>query len=369
MSLRKEFIIQARQEGVNFSALCRRYGISRKTGYKWLARYAAEGGSGLADQSRQPHHRPGQTSAAVEALVVAARQAHPAWGGRKLKRWLEHQGHGALPAPSTFTAILRRHGLLDPAESRKHQPFARFEMEQPNALWQMDFKGHFSLTDGQRCHPLTVLDDHSRFLVGLRACSNETRLTVQQHLTDLFRSYGLPERMLMDNGAPWGDDDHTPYTRLTVWLLLLGITVSHGRAYHPQTQGKVERLHRTLNLELLTRLALPDLLTCQRAFDTWREVYNLDRPHEALDLAPPVARFQPSDRPFPETLPPLVYPQDMAVRRVDPSGRISFRNRPFRIGKAFQGYPVGLAPDPLAEDSFQVFFGVFQIRTLDLRST
>ncbi len=368
MSLRQEWVSKALEEGANISQLCRDYGISRKTGYKWLKRYAEAGESGLVEQSRRPKSSPCQTAGEVERLIVAAREAHPAWGGRKLKRWLEDQGHTSLPAPSTITAILRRQGQLDPAESLKHQPFQRFEMGAPNELWQMDFKGPFCLEDGQACHPLTVLDDHSRFLVGLRACPDETYLTVQQQLTELFRCYGLPQRMLMDNGSPWGDTGQAPYTRLTVWLLRLGIAVSHGRAYHPQTQGKDERLHRTLKAELLTRSPLPDLQACQRAFDAWRDVYNLQRPHEALDLRPPVSRFQPSDRPFPETLPPLVYPAEMLVRKVDATGRISLRNRPLRVGKAFCGYPVGLSPDLLTDGVFHVFFGSFEIRILDLRS-
>lgn len=366
MSLREKFVTKARQEGVRVSALCQEFGISRQTGYKWLRRYDEAGVAGLADQSRRPHHSPRQTGGAMQEVILAARQAHPAWGGRKLKRWLEERGYSALPAPSTITAIVRRAGLLDPGESRKHRAFERFEMGSANELWQMDFKGHFSLADGQVCHPLTVLDDHSRFLVGLRACVDQTRHSVQQHLTDLFRCYGLPQRMLMDNGSPWGD---APYTRLTVWLLHLGIEVSHGRAYHPQTQGKAERLHRTLQAELLATHTLANLAACQQAFEAWREVYNLERPHQALNLHPPVTRFQPSDRPFPETLPPLVYPADTFVRKVDVTGRISFRNRPVRIGKAFQGYPVSLAPDPLTAGLFHVFFGRFEIRILDLRST
>lgn len=368
MSLRERFVSQVRQGGVQVSALCREFGISRQTGYKWLKRYDEAGVAGLADQSRRPQHSPRQTGTVMEKVIIAARQAHPAWGGRKLKRWLENKGYSGLPAPSTITAILRREGLLDPAESLKHQALQRFEMGSANELWQMDFKGHFQMGDGQACHPLTVLDDYSRFLVGLRACPDETRRTVQQHLTDLFRRYGLPQRMLMDNGSPWGDAAQSPYTRLTVWLLHLDIAVSHGRAYHPQTQGKDERLHRTLQAELLAHHVLSDLPACQLAFDTWRELYNLERPHEALGLQPPTVRFQPSDRPFPETLPPLLYPSDAFVRKVDVTGRISFRNRPVRIGKAFQGYPVGLSPDPLTDGLFHVFFGRFEIRTLDLRS-
>lgn len=368
MSLRREFIIQAQQEGANISGLSQRYGISRKTGYKWLARYRAAGVAGLADQSRQPQRSPRRTSAGVEAVVVAARQAHPAWGGRKLKHWLERQGQTGLPSPSTITAILRRHGLLDPAKSHQHQPFERFEMAAPNVLWQMDFKGHFQLVDHQVCHPLTVLDDHSRFLLGLRACPDQTRSTVQQHLGELFRCYGLPQRLLMDHGSPWGDSQQLGYTRLEVWLMQLGIQVSHGRVAHPQTQGKDERLHRTLQDELLTGQPLADLAACQCAFDAWRDLYNFERPHEALNFQPPITRFQPSDRPFPQTLAAPDYPPDLLVRKVDVSGRISFRNRPVRIGKAFQGLAVGLAPDPLADGQFHVFFGTFRIRTLDLRS-
>jgi transposase InsO family protein len=303
----------------------------------------------------------------VEALVVSARQAHPAWGGRKLKRWLENQGYEDVPAPSTITAILRRRGLLDPAESRKHPAYQRFEMDAPHQVWQMDFKGYFRMGNGQLCHPLTVLDDYARFLVGLRAGPDQTRETVQQHLTEIFQTCALPQRMLMDNGAPWGDDAHTPYTRLTAWVLRLGIAVSHGRPYHPQTQGKDERLHRTLSEELLARLFLQDLVVSPLAFDTWRDVYHFERPHEALDLAPPVTRFQPTPRPFPATLPPLVYPADMLVRHVDSNGRISLYNRSLRIGKTFQGYPVGLLPDPLVDAVFQVFFNTFPVRTLDLR--
>jgi len=367
MSLREEFVRQALGDESNMSALCREYGISRKTGYKWLHRYRAEGAAGLAERSRRPRHSPARTAVEVETLVVAARRAHPAWGPRKLKRWLEDQGHRSLPAPSTLSAILDRHGLIDEAESVKHQPYTRFEMDAPNTLWQMDFKGDFQLGDGQRCHPLTVLDDHSRFLVGLQACADETRQTVQAHLTTLFRHYGLPERMLMDNGSPWGAEGRAAYTRLTVWLLRLGVQVSHGRPYHPQTQGKDERLHRTLQAELLSRTLPDSQADCQVRFDQWRAVYNLERPHEALDMHPPISRYQPSARPFPESLPPIVYPPHFTVRKVYDNGHLSWHGRHHRVGKAFSGLPVGLCPDQWTDGLVHVYFGDTLIQTLDLR--
>jgi transposase InsO family protein len=368
MSLREEFVAKALEEETNMSALCRAYGISRKTGYKWLKRYRAEGRAGLRDRSRRPQCSPNQTAEEIEQLILVARQRHPAWGGRKLKRWLENRGHTGLPAPSTITAILRRHGQLDEEEAAKHRPIQRFEKQAPNELWQMDFKGYFHLGNGETCHPLTVLDDHSRFLVGLRACPDEVRLTVHNHLTDIFRAYGLPERMLMDNGPPWGDQADNPYTALTVWLLRLGIHISHSRPYHPQTQGKDERVHRTLQAELLSRTAFPTLHECQVGFDDWRDLYNLERPHEALDLDPPSTRYQPSERPFPETLPPVTYPPDMFVRKVDVSGRISFQGRRLRVGKAFHAQPVGLQPDTLTDGLLHVFFGKTHVRSLDLRT-
>lgn len=367
MSVRHDFVVQALKDEATMSALCRAYGISRKTGYKWVGRYQAEGVAGLEERSRRPHTSPAQTSPEREAVIVAARQAHPAWGGRKLKAWLESQGQHGLPTPSTITAIVGRHGLLDREEGPQHRPYQRFEREAANDLWQMDFKGHFALGNGQRCHPLTVLDDHSRFLVGLRACPDETGATVQTHLTDLFRHYGLPEAMLMDNGSPWGDDAETRQTRLTVWLLRLGIGVHHGRPYHPQTQGKDERLHRTLHSEVLRWVSPYDLADCQACFDPWRTLYNTQRPHEALGLQPPSARYQASPRPFPETLPPLIYRPDDCLRKVDHYGKISFRNRPWRLGRAFGGDYVALRPDALQDGLFHVFFGDFEILALNLK--
>ena len=366
MSLRQEFVMLATAEGANVRELCRRYTISPKTGYKWLGRYRRAGPEGVADRSRRPHRSPTRTPFAIERAVLAVRVAHPAWGGRKIRAVLRARGHQTLPSPSTMTAILRRHGQIAPEAGRKHTAWRRFEHDAPNRLWQMDFKGHFALLHG-RCHPLTVLDDHSRFAVGLQACGDETGRTVQARLTACFRRYGLPEAMLMDNGSPWGSDVAHPHTPLTAWLLRLGIRVCHARPYHPQTQGKDERFHRTLKAEVLGTRVLPDLATCQREFDRWRAVYNLDRPHEALGLAVPASRYRASPRVFPEVLPPIEYGPDDIVRKVVVGGELSYRNRPFKVGRAFCGYPVALRPTQ-TDGLLDVFFCHHRVAQINLRA-
>ena len=343
MSERDEFVNFARRGDANLSALCQRYSISRKTGYKWLHRVRWWGPAGLADRSRRPRRSPARTAPEVEAVVCELRSEHPAWGGRKLHHLLRREGRARPPAPSTITSILRRNGLLAP-DRRTERDWQRFEELSPNALWQMDFKGHFPTGEG-RCHPLTVLDDHSRFNLCLTACADERAETVQDHLVTVMERYGLPERMLMDNGSPWGSEAAHPHTRLTAWLIRLGVTVLHGRPYHPQTQGKEERFHRTLGVEVLARRPTwQSLAEVQHAFDTWRDVYNLRRPHEALGDAPPVSRYQPSPRPFPARLPPIEYAPGDQVRKVQQKGLIHFRGQELLVSRAFIGEPVGLRP-------------------------
>lgn len=365
MSLREEFVHLASAEASNLRELCRRFGISPKTGYKWLKRFAADPHSGLQDRSRRPLCSPRRTCAAMEERVRALRHAHPAWGGRKLRRRLTDLGETGVPAASTVTAILHRQAMIDPAASERSQPWIRFEHPQPNLLWPMDFKGHFPVGQG-RCHALTVLDDHSRFVPCLAACGNEQGATVQARLIPVFRRYGLPARMTMDNGAPWGNQVAHALTGVTGWLIRLGIRVSHSRPYHPQTQGKNERFHRTLALEVLRGRVFPDLADCQERFDRFRDTYNLERPHEALGLATPASRYQVSERVFPETLAPIEYAPGDSVRRVQGKGDISYRGTSYRIGTALHGLPVALRPT--REDGLlDVFFCHQRLTQIDLR--
>lgn len=361
MSLRREFVMLATAEGTNRAALCRRFGVSRKTGYKWLER--AVRGAVLGDQSRRPHASPGRTKDAVERAILELRDAHPVWGARKLRRRLENLGWRELPAPSTVQAILLRHGRIDPAQSSQHTPWQRFEHEAPNALWQMDFKGHFTVGSAP-CHPLTVLDDHSRYSLCLQACADQRGTTVQARLTSAFRRYGLPQRMAMDNGPPWGDSPEHPYTPLVAWLIRLGVSVSHSRPYHPQTLGKEERFHRTLKAEVL-RQPFFDLDALQHRFDRWRYTYNFERPHQSIGMQPPASRYTPSARCMPEELPPIEYAPTDIVRRVQDKGYICYRGQRWTIGKAFAGYHVALRSTK-TDGLFEVFFCHQKVNQINL---
>lgn len=367
MSLRQEFIVMAGQEGVNFSDLCKRFGISRKTGYKWFMRFEEKGKEGLMDQSRRPLKSPTKTFARMEAAVLAMRQQHLVWGGRKIRRRLKVLGYEGVPAASTITEILRRSGELDPQEGTKHKAFTRFEREAPNELWQMDFKGHIGCPEG-RCHPLTVLDDCSRFAIMLRACDDEQWPTVQACLTGAFRQYGLPQQMLMDNGSPWGSDTEHIYTPLTVWLIRLGILISHARPYHPQTQGKDERFHRTLKAELLGEYIPWKRPERQQRFEEWRLTYNCERPHEALNMEVPASRYQFSQHLFPERLPEIEYGPGDIVRKVQQKGSLSYNGKSYKIPKAFYGQKVALRPRAEEDGIIDVFFCQQKITTIDLRN-
>jgi len=365
MSLRWEIVQRAVEEGANKSELSSKFEVSRKTVYKWLSRFREGGRAGLGDASRRPQASPTRTPAPMEDKVLALRDEH-GWGGRKISRRLRDLGVENVPPASTITEILRRHGRLDPAESDRHRPWQRFEAEGPNDLWQMDFKGHFPLADGTRCHPLTVLDDHSRFCLGLRACADEQRTTVQEQLTVLFRRFGLPQRLLVDNGPPWGTEGYDRVTRLGVWLIRMGVSVVHTGTYHPQTLGKDERFHRTLMDELIRRQTFHDLFHAQQCFDPWREMYNAQRPHESLSLQVPASRYYTSPRTYPETPPPVEYPPQETLRWVDDKGRISLRNRHFRVGKALYGHRVAIRHTD-TDAQLDIYFRHQRVARIDLR--
>jgi transposase InsO family protein len=365
MDQRREFVCLARQEGVNRRELCRRFGISPETGYKWLGRWAS-GDEDLADRSRRPHGSPRRTGEDIEARVLAVRDTHPAWGARKIARCLEWAGY-ASPAPSTVHAILVRNGRVRASAGSPFQASLRFEKEAPNQLWQMDFKGHRPLTRGGRCHPLTIVDDHSRYLVCLAACADERRDTVQRHLTATLRHYGLPEAIFVDNGSPWGDASGERWTRLAVWLLKLGIAVIHSRPYHPQSRGKNERLHRTLEAEVFAFRRFRDLSDAQRAFDGWRTVYNLERPHEALGQEVPASRYRPSPRAMPNRLPTVEYDTHEIVRTVGTTkDYVSFKGRRWIVPRAFRGERVAIRPRG-PDGLYGIFFGAHQIAHIDLK--
>jgi hypothetical protein len=270
-----------------------------------------------------------------------------------------------VPATSTITGILHRHGLITPEQSQAAQPFQRFERSEPNQLWQVDFKGDFQLRQG-RCYPLCALDDHSRYNVLLAACANQQEQTVQAHLIGAFRLHGMPDRLLWDNGSPWGSSS-SEYTGLDVWLMRLGVGVCHGRPYHPQTQGKEERFHRTLQAEVLARGAWADCAEVQEAFDRWRPIYNTQRPHDSLELQTPLTRYKPSRRTYPEVLPSIQYPPGVEVRKVDVNGWFVYQGHYYKAGRAFVGQTVGLRPTE-NDGILDLLFLTHVIKELNLRN-
>lgn len=364
MDRRKEFASLGVQGAASVSLLCRRFGISRKTGYKWLKRAESGEEGWYRDRSRKPKRSPGRKSVEVENAVLAIRGKRPSWGGRKIRKHLEKGGLADLPAASTITAILRRHNQISREESLKRGPMERFEREAPNELWQMDFKGHFPTTTGP-CHPLTIVDDHSRYALCVAACPDQRALTVRAALTSVFRLYGLPERMLMDNGSCWRSLDG-PYTVLTAWLIRQGVRLSHGRPFHPQTQGKNERFNRTLKEDAIRGKNYHDLADCQNGFDIFRHIYNHERPHEALGLETPASRYCPSVFEFREFLPVIEYLPGDIVRHVGTAGFISYRKDRYHVGRAFSGEPVALR-QTARDGILAVYYCHHDIAALDLR--
>lgn len=364
MSLRKEFVTMAEAAMINFRELCTRFNISRKTGYKWVQRYRSEGVSGLSDRSRRPHRIARQVNTATEEEIISLRKNHPSWGARKIRRRLQTLGVESLPACSTITAILHRHDLIKPDGPRGRKDWQHFEHPVANSLWQMDFKAPVKTLVGN-CHPLTVLDDYSRFSICLRALPDQQTPSVKEVLTDTFRLYGLPDTLLMDNGSPWGGYPKHLYTPLTVWLIRLNIHVSHSRPYHPQTLGKEERFHRTVENELIAQYQWRDLSHLQNGFDQWRFQYNYERPHDSLELEVPASRYQPSLRSFPEALPPIQYSNEMKIRKVQDGGFVHFKGRVFRFSSSLRGYPVGIRPTK-TDGLFDVMFCHQRIGTIDL---
>ena len=365
MDQRREFVRLALQEGTNRRELCRRFGISPDVGYKWLARWKA-GDHKLADLSRRPRNSPKLTEAPVEAEILTLRDRHPAWGARKIAHCLDRDGL-TVPALSTVHQILRRNGRVLPRDLASRIPHPhRFEKEAPNLLWQMDFKGNVAMTNGAKCHPLTMVDDHSRYVLCLEACANEQRTTVQDHLTSTFRRYGLPDALYTDNGSPWGDTSGARWTGLRVWLLKLGVWLIHARPYHPQARGKNERFHRTLKAEVFAMRRFRNLTEVQRSFDAWRNVYNLERPHQALGMDVPASRYLPSSRSMPDHIPQVEYDSGEITRTVSSTRHyISFKGRQWKVPQAFARER--LAIRPLDHDgSYGIYFGSWLVAAIDL---
>lgn len=364
MSIKQDFIQKALSKEGCFSSLCRDFNITRKTGYRLLKKYKEEGLPGLVPDSRAPKCSPNKTSEEIEDKILQVRIKYPTWGARKITAYLINQGVTTLPAFSTITEILKRHNMISIEESLKRKALIRFERENPNDLWQMDFKGKFQLLTKQSCYPLTILDDHSRFSLCIKASANEQYLSVKKQLTRTFEKYGLPEQINVDNGNPWGNSKLLPYTKLSVWLMQLGIRVTHSRPRHPQTNGKNERFHRTLKNDLISRYPMRSFSHAQKLFNQWRDVYNNIRPHEAIDMKVPADRYEQSKRRMPFRLPAIEYDGRAVVRKARGNGYICYKNLEYLIGEAFAGHLIEIKDDE-CEKVLKLYFGPYQIYTYD----
>lgn len=327
--------------------LCEKYGISRKTGYKWAERYGSEGVEGLKDRSRAPKLRPSQTSTEVSERLVQLRRKHPTWGSRKLLAWLEkHEGEQAWPAASTIGGILKREGLVLPSRRRSGRPLPpgriRTEATAANEVWTSDYKGQFRTGDGRLCYPLTVVDSFSRFVLVIHGFPSVAGDLAWSAYERVFRHYGLPQVMRTDNGSPFASSlALASLSRLSVRWLKLGIRVERNEPAHPEQNGQHEQMHRVLKAET-TRPPAADSSGQQQSFDRFRREYNQDRPHEALGQRPPNELYQPSPRPYPKQLPQPDYPGHYEVRSVHLGGEIKWQGRYLFLSEALGGERVGL---------------------------
>ena len=316
---RREFA-QAAMYCKNFSALCREFGITRRTGLKWKERYTAC--QPLTDRSRKPHTTPTRTPEEVELLILAVRAENPGWGAKTIRRVLERRGCQNLPCVKTVNNILHRYGCISPEESQKRQPYTSFEKERCNVMWQTDFKGEFRMKDNNYCYPLTILDDHSRYSLRI-APRLSTANVVIPVFTEVFQQYGMPDSILSDNGAQFAGF-RKGYTQFEKWLIDLDILPIHGRIKHPQTQGKIERFHRTMKHELLNHTEIADIEDAQTKFRLWQDKYNNLRPHEALGMKTPGEVYEPSQRQYESKVKEFEYGGEHHVLKVNSWGYVRF---------------------------------------------
>ena len=345
MTERARFVL-AYQDGLySMTELCQRFGVSRKTGYKWLHRFKDEGLDGLADQSRAPKRCPHKTPPETEALIVACRQKHPRWGPKKLAAYLARR-HPAvtLPATSTVGAILKRHGLIEPKRRRRptrHPGAPTLRTAAPNEVWTTDFKGQFKTLDGIYCYPLTISDAHSRFVLDVQALASVKQKGTIPVFQQLFERCGLPRAIRTDNGVPFATQALCGLSKLSVWWIKLGIGHQRIEPGQPYQNGRHERMHRTLKAET-ARPPASNMATQQQCFDDWRTEFNTERPHEALSGETPASQYRPSSRGMPDQTPEPEYPAHWEVRRVSRCGTFRIKKRQLFLSQALNEEHIAL---------------------------
>lgn len=367
MSERVKFIGLLKSGQRTVAGLCREFGISRKTAYKWAQRFEQEGLDGLREKSRAPRQMPWQTPSEVQELLLTARKRHPTWGPRKLKAWLEDRDDTLdLPAPSTIGDLLRREGLVHRRRRRLKLPVPKSpfgsQILEPNQEWDVDFKGEFRLGDGRYCFPLTLTDAFSRYLLEVRALEGTSGAKARPFFEQAFRAFGLPWTIRSDNGAPFASTGLGRLSALSVWWIKLGIRPLRGRPHHPQDNGRHERMHRTLKAET-TRPPAQESRGQQKRFDAFRKEYNDERPHEALGQRPPARLYRVSRRPFPGRIPEVEYPGHYEVRQVSSGGIFTWRSQAIFLGHSLIGERIGLRE--VEDGLWRVCFADVELGVLD----
>lgn len=358
MNERRRFIADYHRGLFPVTELCQQFGISRKTGYKWIDRFEAEGNTGLRDHPRRPHGCPHETPADVIEALLQARGRHPSWGAKKLL-WLLTPRHPRWPWParSTVANILKRHGLI-PQARRRHRPGhpgrPKTPMTAPNEIWTADFKGHFLTRDGLYCYPLTVADGFSRYLLACQALLSPSHQGSRRVFRQLFQECGLPQIIRTDNGTPFASTALGRLSRLSVWWLRLGIYPELIEPAHPEQNGRHERMHRTLKAEA-TRPPSATSSAQQRRFNRFRQEFNAERPHEALGQRTPASVYQSSPRPFPRRVPEIEYPAHFEVRRVSRNGGIRWHSNWVNVSSVLAEEYLGL--EEIDNNLWNVYFG------------
>ncbi len=368
MNERVKFIAAHLEAGEPFSCLCERFQVSRKTGYKWVARYETDGVAGLEERSRAPVSHPHAVADYVVEKILRIRKKHPRWGPRKVRVLLQrHYPQLALPAASTIGEVLRKNGLIQKRRRiRRSSPYGTRlgNYESPNAVWCADFKGHFPV-GGERCHPLTVSDRCSRYLIACQGLRRPLFKPTRKVFESVFRELGLPDAIRTDNGAPFSTLAPAGLSRLSVWWIRLGIRPERIQPGRPDENGSHERMHSTLKSET-AKPPRASFRAQQRAFDRFREEYNEIRPHEALGQEVPASRYRPSHRRYPRQLPQLEYPEHFYVAQTYPNGMLSFKSTQWYISSCLRSERVGL--EEVDNDRWKVYFGPIPLGILDVRN-
>lgn len=364
VTMREEFVKRVLAHEKSKAALCREYGISRPTGDKWIERYL--NGQPLNDQNRAPHNVANRTADDIERFIVDYRKKYPAIGAAKIHRMLLDEGFENIPCPRTINDIFKRNGLITKEASQAATPYVRFEKSEPNEMWQADFKGHFAMKNGIRCHPLDIIDDCSRFNLCCAPLLGETYIEVRHQMERVFKEYGMPYSFLCDNGTPWGTPQSTGFSRFEVWLMELGILTLHGRILHPQTQGKEERFNGSLTREFLKYVAFENQEDARIKLEEYRDFYNNKRPHFALDLDTPAKHYRPSSRIYTEKISEWEYDEEYEIRKVKETGYITIRNQGYFLSEAFGGKNVAVKESSNSSHLINLYFRQFIIGQIDV---